>query len=108
MRIGAAGAARCGIERTAAGGPRRPFAAKGTLKGGRATRVRGTANQLPDGERSPFRDITFILHGKQWEMVDAAIELAIKPRDPNSPDRSPQGNALAAICAEYLAVHAER
>jgi hypothetical protein len=58
--------------------------------------------ELPDGDRSPFRDITFILYGDQWDTVDQAIRRAMKPRDPTNPNRSPQGNALAAICADYL------
>jgi ParB-like chromosome segregation protein Spo0J len=58
--------------------------------------------ELPDGDRSPFRDMTFILYGDQWDTVDQAIRRAMKPRDPTNPNRSPQGNALAAICADYL------
>ncbi|MGX1323274.1 hypothetical protein AB7M17_006727 [Bradyrhizobium sp. USDA 377] len=58
--------------------------------------------ELPDGDRSPYRDMTFILYGEQWEIVDRAIKLAMVPRQPDDPNRSPQGNALAAICAEYL------
>ncbi|WFU43314.1 hypothetical protein QA640_13180 [Bradyrhizobium sp. CB82] len=34
--------------------------------------------------------------------VERAITKATKPRDPDNPNRLPQGNALAAICAEYL------
>jgi hypothetical protein len=40
--------------------------------------------------------------GEQWDIVERAIARATKPRDPDNPNRSPQGNALAAICAEYL------
>ncbi|MEH2536592.1 MULTISPECIES: hypothetical protein [unclassified Bradyrhizobium] len=58
--------------------------------------------ELPDGDRSPFRDMTFILYGEQWDIVERAIARATKPRAPDNPNRSPQGNALAAICAEYL------
>jgi hypothetical protein len=58
--------------------------------------------QLPDGDRSPFRDMTFILYGPQFAVVEQAVARATKPRDPDNPNRSPQGNALAAICAEYL------
>ncbi|WP_027577285.1 hypothetical protein [Bradyrhizobium sp. WSM1743] len=58
--------------------------------------------ELPDGDRSPFRDMTFILYGEQWDIVERAIARATKPRDRDNPNRSPQGNALAAICAEYL------
>ena len=63
--------------------------------------------ELPDGDRSPYRDMTFILYGEQWETVDRAIKLAILPRKPGdaNPNRSPQGNALARICEEYLGRH---
>ncbi|WP_271519408.1 hypothetical protein [Bradyrhizobium sp. CCBAU 53380] len=49
--------------------------------------------------------MTFILYGDQWETVDRAIKLAILPRKPGDANRSPQGNALARICEEYLARH---
>ncbi|KWV60361.1 hypothetical protein AS156_29500 [Bradyrhizobium macuxiense] len=58
--------------------------------------------ELADGDRSPYRNMTFILYGEQWDIVERAIARATKPREPNNPNRSPQGNALAAICAEYL------
>ncbi|WFU40170.1 hypothetical protein QA640_39175 [Bradyrhizobium sp. CB82] len=58
--------------------------------------------ELPDGDRSPYRDMTFILYGEQWDIVERAITTATKPREPNNPNGSPQWNALAAICAEYL------
>jgi hypothetical protein len=58
--------------------------------------------ELPEGDRSPYRDMTFILYGEQWDVVERAIARATKSRDPRNPNRSPQGNALAPICAEYL------
>jgi len=58
--------------------------------------------ELPEGERSPYRDMAFILYGEQWDIVERAIAKATKPREPNNPNRSPQGNALSAICTEYL------
>jgi hypothetical protein len=64
--------------------------------------------QLADGERSPYRDITFIVYGEQWTTVMRAIELASVPRKPTDQNRSPSGNALAAICTEYLAAHGDR
>ncbi|WP_091894045.1 hypothetical protein [Bradyrhizobium sp. Rc2d] len=59
--------------------------------------------ELPDGDRSPFRDMTFILYGEQFGIVERAIARATKPREASNPNRSPQGNALVAICADYLA-----
>jgi hypothetical protein len=61
--------------------------------------------ELADGERSPFRDMTFIVYGEQWDIVNRAIALATVPRKPDDPNKSPAGNALATICAEYLAAH---
>jgi hypothetical protein len=68
---------------------------------GRGRRA-GSMSELPDGDRSPFRDMTFILYGEQWDIDERAIARTTKPRAPDNPNRSAQGNALAAICAEYL------
>ena len=46
--------------------------------------------------------MTFILYGEQWDIDERAIARTTKPRAPDNPNRSAQGNALAAICAEYL------
>jgi len=43
--------------------------------------------ELPDGDRSPFRDMTFILYGDQFGIVERAIGRATKPRDPDNPNR---------------------
>ena len=59
--------------------------------------------ELADGERSPYRDITFILYGEQAATVDAAIKAATVPKADGDRNRSPSGNALVAICDEYLA-----
>ncbi|WFU44178.1 hypothetical protein QA640_18025 [Bradyrhizobium sp. CB82] len=45
--------------------------------------------------------MTFILYGEQFGIVERAIAKSTKPREASNPNRSPQGNALAAICAEY-------
>jgi hypothetical protein len=42
--------------------------------------------ELPDGDRSPFRDMTFILYGAQFGIVERAIARATKPRDPDNPN----------------------
>jgi hypothetical protein len=45
---------------------------------------------LPDGDRSPYRDMTFILYGDQIGIVEGAIARATTPRDANNPNKSPQ------------------
>ncbi len=46
--------------------------------------------ELLDGDRSLFRDKTFILYGEQCDIVERDIARAAKPRDPNNPNRSPE------------------
>jgi ParB-like chromosome segregation protein Spo0J len=60
---------------------------------------------LADGERSPFQQMTFILHGAQAEMVTEAIEAASRilgPPTEASENKNQNGNALAEICRAYL------
>ncbi|SIO49757.1 ParB-like nuclease domain-containing protein [Bradyrhizobium erythrophlei] len=60
---------------------------------------------LADGERSPFQQMTFILHASQAEIVSAAIERAAQALGPPteaSENQNQNGNALAEICRSYL------
>ena len=60
---------------------------------------------LNDGERSPFQQMTFILHSTQAKTVTEAIEAASKalgPPSEASENKNQNGNALAEICREYL------
>ncbi|WFU37587.1 ParB/Srx family N-terminal domain-containing protein [Bradyrhizobium sp. CB82] len=41
--------------------------------------------ELPIGDRSPYRDMTFILYGDQWETVDQAIRRATTRSDQPEP-----------------------
>lgn len=60
--------------------------------------------KLPDGEKSPFQQMTFTLHDSQAETVQAALSvakgkgLAADPFNENS-----NGCALTVICDRYLA-----
>ena len=62
---------------------------------------------LPNGERNPFQQMAFLLHDEQVETVKAALALA-KEGEPfdESLNENINGNALARICASYLASRA--
>jgi len=58
---------------------------------------------LPTGDRAPFQEMTFTVHDEQVDLVKEALALA-KARGPfDGPNENSNGNALARICAEYLA-----
>ena len=58
---------------------------------------------LPEGERAPYQQITFMLHDDQVTKVQAAISAA-KQRGPfeGTQNDNANGNALARICEAYL------
>lgn len=61
---------------------------------------------LPTGERSPFQQMTFILHASQVLIVNEAIALAmaqVKKSKRNSDNRNKNGLALVAICRSFIA-----
>lgn len=59
---------------------------------------------LADGERSPFREMMFVVLADQQEVVNAALKIAAAalPDDPDAVNQNRNGNALAMICKEYL------
>ncbi|TYL87422.1 ParB/Srx family N-terminal domain-containing protein [Bradyrhizobium cytisi] len=60
---------------------------------------------LADGERSPFQQMTFILHSAQADTVSTAIErasAALGPPAEDAENKNQNGNALAEICRCYL------
>ncbi|KYK50075.1 hypothetical protein A1D31_22450 [Bradyrhizobium liaoningense] len=60
---------------------------------------------LADGERSPFQQMTFILHETQAEAVSQAITRAsaiIGAPSEEAENKNQNGNALAEICRRYL------
>jgi ParB-like chromosome segregation protein Spo0J len=60
---------------------------------------------LSDGERSPFQQMTFILHETQAEIISAAIvraSAAIGPAPEEAENKNQNGNALTEICRAYL------
>ena len=58
---------------------------------------------LPEGERAPYQQITFMLHDEQVKTVQAAISAA-KQQGPfeGTMNDNANGNALARICERFL------
>jgi ParB family transcriptional regulator, chromosome partitioning protein len=63
---------------------------------------------LPDGDKSPFQQMTFTISDDQAEQIDRALAVA-KSMGPftNTGNENSNGNALARICERYL-THADR
>ena len=60
------------------------------------------APELKDGDRAPFRQVTFTLHDEQWEEVEAALAKAKKDGGGESAvNENSNGNALAFICGRF-------
>lgn len=60
--------------------------------------------ELPDGEKSPFQQMTFTLSNEQADMVKDALDLALEDKD-NFEDMGNQnsnGNALAYVVKFFL------
>jgi hypothetical protein len=58
---------------------------------------------LPEGDRAPYQQITFLLHDDQVKIVQAAVSAAKQagPFEDTQNDNA-NGNALARICQTYL------
>jgi ParB-like chromosome segregation protein Spo0J len=62
---------------------------------------------LPNGERNPFQQMTFLLHDDQVEVVKQAVQAAKETASfDDSPNENINGNALAHICASFIASRA--
>ena len=59
--------------------------------------------ELPEGDRAPYQQMTFMLHDEQVKIVQAAITAA-KARGPfeGTENDNANGNALARVCEAYL------
>lgn len=58
---------------------------------------------LPDGEKEPYQQKTFILHDEQAAIVDDAVTLArTNPLADTGINENSNGNALALICGQWL------
>jgi ParB-like chromosome segregation protein Spo0J len=59
--------------------------------------------ELADGDRAPFRQMTFTVHDEQHQSIEAAISKAKKDGgDASEVNENTNGNALAFICKAYL------
>lgn len=57
---------------------------------------------LKDGDRSPFRQITFTVHDEQFEEIEAAIRKAkTEGGGESSVNENSNGNAIAWICRAF-------
>lgn len=64
---------------------------------------------LPDGDKSPFQQMTFTVHDEQAEQVKAALDAAKgMGAFVDSPNENSNGNALARICETFLTDHGNR
>jgi len=59
--------------------------------------------ELADGDRAPFRQMTFTIHDTQHETIEAAIAKAKQDGgDASDVNENSNGNALAFICKVYI------
>ena len=56
---------------------------------------------LPDGDREPFRQMTFTLSDEQAEVVEAAIKKAKKNDFSDTGNENSNGNAIWWVCNSY-------
>ena len=56
---------------------------------------------LPDGDKEPFRQITFTLSDEQYEVVEAALKKAKKNDFSETENENSNGNAIWWICNSY-------
>jgi len=60
------------------------------------------APELDDGDRTPFRQMTFTLHDSQFEIVEQAIKKAKAERCDTSINDNSNGNALTKIAEAFI------
>ena len=62
-----------------------------------------TPPELADGDRAPFRQMTFTVHDEQHELIEEAIAKAKKSGGGDSSvNENSNGNAIAFICKAYI------
>ena len=57
---------------------------------------------LPDGDKTPFQQITFTLADKQAELINEAIDIAKKSIDETFGNENSNGNALYLIIKQWM------
>ena len=59
--------------------------------------------ELPDGDRDPFQQKTFVLHDEQVDLIDEAILKAkTSPQIDTGLNENSNGNAISWICEQWL------
>ena len=59
--------------------------------------------ELPDGDRDPFQQKTFVLHDEQVDLIDDAILKAkTSPQIDTGLNENSNGNAISWICEQWL------
>ena len=58
--------------------------------------------EMANGDRAPFRQVTFTLHDSQFEQVESAIQKAKSAGASAEVNENSNGNALAFICERFL------
>jgi len=67
--------------------------------------IDGDLPVLPDGDKDPFQQKTFVLHDEQAATIDSAITLArTNPLADTGLNENSNGNALNLICEQWLEV----
>jgi hypothetical protein len=65
--------------------------------------IEGELPNLPDGDKSPFQQMVFILHDSQVGHIKDALSLAKELSDfDQGVNENSNGNALFTICADYM------
>jgi len=57
---------------------------------------------IPVGDKTPFQQMTFILHDSQVETIQAALKRAKSDVPDETPNKNSNGNALWIVCEAYL------
>ena len=62
-------------------------------------------DNVPDGDKAPFQQMTFTLHDTQAEQVKAALDISKAMGDFDTENENSNGNALARICETFVTEH---
>jgi hypothetical protein len=63
---------------------------------------------LPSGERQPFRNMTFLVHDAQYDVIHRALSTAKAAGEFTGPNDNSNGNALARMADAYLKLVGEK
>lgn len=61
----------------------------------------GTDFTLPDGEKSEYRELTFTLHQKQWDLIEYAMSQVVQDISETFGNSNANGNALYEVVRQW-------